>query len=320
MRAAELSASIGDRWPTVLEQLGIAPEFLANRHGPCPACGGSDRYRFDNKGGRGGFYCNQCGAGDGFSLLQRVHGWDFKTARDRVAQVAGLLESPRTINTIPVPTRTHPDAPPISQVPSRVHRLRSETCALHDCDDAVSYLTSRSLWPAAADSDLRAHVGVDYFQDGQKVGRYPALIAEVRDAGGELITLHTTYLDDGRKLAGHEPRKMLSPLHSREACAVRLYRITGDSMGIGEGLETCMAAAVIHGMPTWAALNTALLAKFTPPAEVKRLTIFADNDVAGLGAAAQLMVRLQGKVHMEIKTPPAPAKDWADALEQRACR
>ncbi len=90
MRATEIADRIGSRWPLVLEQLGIAPAFLTNKHGPCPACGGSDRYRFDNRHGRGGFYCNQCGAGDGFELLQRVHGWDFKTARDRVAEIAGL--------------------------------------------------------------------------------------------------------------------------------------------------------------------------------------------------------------------------------------
>ncbi|MDI5829610.1 hypothetical protein MJN51_36035, partial [Salmonella enterica subsp. enterica serovar Kentucky] len=34
------------------------------RHAPCPACGGKDRFRFDDNG-RGSFICNQCGAGDG---------------------------------------------------------------------------------------------------------------------------------------------------------------------------------------------------------------------------------------------------------------
>jgi putative DNA primase/helicase len=325
MRAAEIAISIGTRWPAILEQLGIAPEFLVNRHGPCPACGGSDRYRFDNKGGRGGYYCNQCGAGDGFKLLQRVHGWDFRTARDRVMEAAGLTElilpsgGKNKADAVFTSQRWEVEKTPIAQPPQRVLRLRRETCALHDCDDAVAYLESRSLWPAAAESTLRAHVGVDYFQDGQKVGRYSALIADVRDFDGELVTLHVTYLDNGRKLGGSEPRKILSPLHSREACAVRLYAITGDSMGIGEGLETCIAASALHEMPVWSALNTSLLAKFTPPPQIQRLVVFLDRDVAGLTAAAQLFERLQGKVHLELKTPPAPANDWAEVLEQR-CR
>jgi hypothetical protein len=57
-----------------------------------------------------------------------------------------------------------------------------------------------------------------------------------------------------------------------------------------------------------------LLAKFESPTAVKRLIIFADRDVAGLDAAAKLMQRLQGRVVLEIRTPTAPAKDWADAL------
>lgn len=315
MRANEIAVSIGERWPAILEQLGIAPEFLVNRHGPCPACGGSDRYRFDNKGGRGGFYCNQCGAGDGFALLQRVHGWDFRTARDRVIQAAGIAgngSNGATRSQLPISARLF-DSPP-AELPSRILRLRRETCGLHDCDGVVDYLASRSLWPAAADTNLRAHVGVEYFDAGQKVGRYPALVADVRDVDGELVTLHITYLDNGRKLASGEPRKMLSPLHSREACAVRLYPIVGDSMGIGEGLETCIAAAALHDMPVWSALNTALLAKFTPPAGITRLVIFADRDLPGLEAAARLVNRLQGHIDIEIQTPKPPAKDFADEL------
>jgi putative DNA primase/helicase len=314
MRAAEIASSIGDRWPAILEQLGIGAEYLVNRHGPCPACGGTDRYRFDNKGGRGGFYCNGCGAGDGFALLMRVYRWDFPTARDRVMAAAGLQDAPRW-----TPIRTAPTAAPdVARPPSRVLRLRMESCELYDCADAIAYLTSRHLWPFAADSALRAHSSLEYFASDQgRVGRYPALIAEVRDINGQLVTAHVTYLEAGRKLTRYEPRKLLSPLTGREGCAVRLAPITGDTLGIAEGLETSLAAAQLHGVPVWAALNTALLAKFTPPAAVKRLLIFADADVPGLSAAAALMQRLQGRVALEIRTPPRGAKDWANVLGER---
>jgi putative DNA primase/helicase len=49
------------RWPMILASLGVAPEYLRNRHMPCPGCGGHDRFRFDDKGGCGTFICGQGG-------------------------------------------------------------------------------------------------------------------------------------------------------------------------------------------------------------------------------------------------------------------
>jgi putative DNA primase/helicase len=91
-------------------------------------------------------------------------------------------------------------------------------------------------------------------------------------------------------------------------------------MGIGEGLETAISAAVLHEIPVWAALNTSLLAKFTPPADIERLIVFADNDLPGMKAAAALLERLQGQVRVEIRSPPAPHKDWNDVLTKRSER
>ena len=43
------------RWPEILAALaGLSGEQLSNRHQPCPLCGGTDRYRFDDKDGSGG--------------------------------------------------------------------------------------------------------------------------------------------------------------------------------------------------------------------------------------------------------------------------
>ena len=42
-------------WPRLLIELaGLAPEQLQNGHQPCPACGGTDRYRWDRDDGPGG--------------------------------------------------------------------------------------------------------------------------------------------------------------------------------------------------------------------------------------------------------------------------
>ena len=74
----DIPALARGRWREILPALGIPAEFLANRHGPCPGCGGKDRYRFDDKDGRGTFVCGGGGdtlTGDGFDLLQHVFGW-----------------------------------------------------------------------------------------------------------------------------------------------------------------------------------------------------------------------------------------------------
>src|SRR5262249_21908544 len=77
------------RWREILPQLGIETAFLQNKHGPCPLCGGRDRFRFDDKDGSGSYYCNQCGAGAGLILVQKKNGWDFKTACDAIDRIIG---------------------------------------------------------------------------------------------------------------------------------------------------------------------------------------------------------------------------------------
>ena len=64
-----------NNWPHVLGCLNINVPDSPRRHAPCPACGGKDRFRFDDNG-RGSFICNQCGAGDGLDLIKRVNNCD----------------------------------------------------------------------------------------------------------------------------------------------------------------------------------------------------------------------------------------------------
>jgi putative DNA primase/helicase len=155
---------------------------------------------------------------------------------------------------------------------------------------------------------------VDYFAEARRVGRFPAILADIFDINAELVGLHVTHLRDGRKLAGYEPRKKFGKTNGHVGCAARLIPDVGDVLGIGEGIETCLAAAQIHGVPTWAALDAPLLAKFEPPAGVRSLIVFADGDEAGRMATACLTGRLRGRVHLEVRTPPPSVKDWADFL------
>jgi putative DNA primase/helicase len=159
---------------------------------------------------------------------------------------------------------------------------------------------------------------MDYRHEGRTIGRFAGLVAPVTDLDGDLVTAHVTYLQDGQKLSSHEPRKILSKMTGRTGCAVRLMG-TGETLGIAEGIETALSAALIDSVPVWAALNTALLAKFEPPAGVHTLRIYADRDAPGLLAAGQLMERLQGRVHLELRVPTSPHKDFNDQFRTREC-
>lgn len=308
MSAVDLHAAVD--WPATLARLGIPEAALTGRHTACPACGGSDRFRFDNYQGKGGFYCNQCGAGDGFDLLRRVHGWTFPEAKRQVLETTEhwrYSARPPSLATV----ASEPARPG-----ARIRDLLRTSCPVADCDDAQRYLAGRHLLPIP--DGLRAHAGAEYWHEGQRIGRYPALLAPVRDIDGDLVSLHVTYLQDGRKLQDHEPRKLLGPLRGREGCAVRLqpkesHAATHSVLGIAEGIETALAAWHVHSVPTWAALSAAVLAKFQPPPGVEKLVIFADRDVAGLEAAWKLRDRLT--IECDLQVPKPPAGDWADVLE-----
>ena len=312
LRAADIHARVGAAWPSVLADLGIAPDFLRlKKSGPCPVCGGHDRYVFDNRLGRGDFLCRQCGAGDGFELLRRVHGWDFAEARRRVLGAVGADPITRPVRPLKVPT-----APSAAEPTDKVRAVSRSACPVADCQDAAAYLESRGLWPLPVGCTLKAHPSLEYWHDGER-SRHPGLVAEVRDVSGDPVTVHVTYLRNGKKLDAPDCRKLLSPLTWREGCAVRLMPAT-DELGVAEGIETALSAAAIDGLPVWAALNASLLARFEPPPGIKRLHVYADRDAAGLTAAIRLTERLRGRVELgPVRIPAAPANDFNDQLLSR---
>jgi len=82
-----------NRWNELLVAAGIDARALRNNHGPCPGCGGKDRFRYDDKDGDGTFICSQGNgntlAGDGFELLQHVG--IAQSSQEALHLVAGLL-------------------------------------------------------------------------------------------------------------------------------------------------------------------------------------------------------------------------------------
>jgi putative DNA primase/helicase len=144
------------------------------------------------------------------------------------------------------------------------------------------------------------------------------LLALVRDLDGNPCQLQCTFLEDGHKAEVERVRKFMQ-LPFPEGAAVRLLP-QGSVLGIAEGVETALSAAQMFSLPVWAALNTSLLRKWRPPAQVQRVYIFADNDknYAGQAAAYHLAHRLASDdrlgIEVSVEIPLKVGHDWNDVL------
>jgi putative DNA primase/helicase len=289
------------KWRGILLQLDIDESFLRNRHGPCPLCGGTDRYRWDNKDGNGSYLCSQCGAGTGMQLLQKLKGWDFGTAAREVDKVLGNV------------SKDPPSKPALA--PERRKELLREVWKgsrpLSQGDAAHAYLTgARRLSLAGFDvSDLRFHPKLRR-PDNLGGGEYPALLALVRDHAGNPVSLHRTFLGE----SGHVGRAMMAG-DLPDSIAVRLGAPINGKLAIAEGLETALAVSRVFGVACWSTVNAGYLAKFVPPEGVERVVIYGDSDESFTGQAAAYACarRLVGMGYsVAVELPSVVGMDWAD--------
>lgn len=291
------------RWRTLLPRLGVDSKVLSGKNQPCPGCGGVDRFRFDDRQGKGDYYCNRCGAGDGFKLLGLVKGWSFAEAAREVEAIIG-----------DIPKDARPKGRMDNERGRRLSRsLWSECVPITPGDDAHRYLVGRGFtvptWGA-----LRLHPACPV-SGVEGVATLPALIALVRDPNGEGDTLHRTYLSDGGKAAIDSPKRLM-PGGVTKGAAIRLMPHKGE-LGIAEGVETALAVWRDFGIPCWAAISEGLLGDFAWPSDVTKLHVFGDNDLNFVGQAAAYLLAKRAATHrnplpVEVHLPPVPGTDWDD--------
>ncbi len=97
-KADDIKRQAVGRWVSILESVcGLSAEQLNPRnHGPCPQCGGTDRFRaLDDVAETGALFCNHCfntRNGDGFAAIQWLRNCTFSGALKLVAEAVGHSE------------------------------------------------------------------------------------------------------------------------------------------------------------------------------------------------------------------------------------
>ena len=291
------------RWRGLLPELGVPRDFLSGKHGPCPCCGGKDRFRFDDKGGNGTWICNRCGAGNGIDLVMRVNEWDFKQARARILELL-----PSTVVEMPKARRLHHSGDKRAGLWQRAAPLTGQ------CPPS-RYLINRGLvmdkWP----SQIRYLPDHVYYGEGGERSRHPAMISQFIAPDARSATYEFLYLtEDGNKADVDRPRKLAQGSIPKGG-AVRLF-YSAEVMGVAEGIETALSAHKIDNIPVWATLSAGNLLRFEPPDYVKTLVIYADNDESYCGQAAAFgfahRLAMKGK-NVEVRVPHMTG-DYNDML------
>jgi len=244
--------------------------------GPCPRCGGRDRFAVN--AAKGVWNCRGCArGGDAIDLVRHVKGCSFKEA------VAVLNRSTVT---------SHPSGRRDSGIQEQ--RFASDGHA------ALDYVGQ--IWDQAGLLGLEAAA---YFErrgiDIDAVPEHGGLRWHVRcpwERGTKpcVIARYTTAIGNEprgiwrRPIDGSRP-KALGPT---AGCVIRLWPDDAIDLGLvlGEGVETTLAAAtrIEHRgtllQPAWAAGSAGNMAKFPVFAGIEALTLLVDNDESDAGQRA----------------------------------
>lgn len=296
MNVTETVKQASGHWPSILTALGV--KVIKNRHQACPVCGGSDRFRFDNKEGRGTWFCNQCGAGDGLKLVEKVFGVTASEAAQKVNAVTGNLPpvAPEVIAVAEAETEADRKAAAALAV-----RLMEKTRPA----TGNAYLT-RKGFPALECLTLTV-----MHKTGGVTFRVGDVVVPLHDDTGALVNLQFINADGlKRTLKGGAVKGTCHIIEGQKHAGKRLW--------IAEGYATALTVHHLTGETVMVALSSVNLLSLASLARQKhpacQIVLAADRDLNGDGQtkAAAAADACEGVVAL-----PPVFGDWNDAFVQK---
>lgn len=313
----EVKRRANNNWFSILNFNGVSDIYLKNSNGPCPFCGGKDRWRWDDKNGDGGGFCHQCDAkGNGFSILAKWLGLEGRANFPKLLQVVAETISYTQGFTVKA------DSGQLSLAKSELNKKKAfkiwnNARPLHNSGSCMvgRYLTKRGLNPPYNTNSLRV-AEESFYRDGKLVESFPTMIAKIVDCRGNFMAVHRTYLfpcHGGEEKAVYD-RKMLG---SVSGGAIH-FGEPNYTLHVAEGIETALAITkVFPDAAVWSALSAGNMARIDLPAELKELHIWADLDANKVGEIAAHKLARRAKsiglevfVHVPSNTIPNDKKSW----------
>ena len=305
-----MSNSIHDFEAWVYDQVGHTPRSIEPdvmmRFGPKKSCYG--KFWADGKGGFVGDF--RSGTFATWSAINPQH----MSHSERLAHEARVAQSKAE--------RNREQAEQWARNRPRIKATWQQGQKLVMGDPVTLYIKRRGLggmWPLPA--CLRYHPALAYWEDGEVIGTYPAMLAKFRAADGRCVAIHQTYLTrDGRKADVPSPKKMSPAAGLLMGGCIPLADPFGRVLGVAEGIETALCAGAASALPVVATYSAACMGGFQWPESVGRLVIFADNDANGTGQAAARKLETRARaagLSVSVLTPQTPGEDWADVYARR---
>ena len=299
------------QWPFILASLSISVPDSPRKHSPCPACGGRDRFRFDDNG-RGSHICNQCGAGDGLDLIAKVNNCDITTAAQLVADVLNI-DCHRTETTEIASQRKNQL---VAELQQREQDRQKQAAADAEQNRAtfVSKYSSLAKQAVEGESEYLINKGLAGFTF--PITKDGSLLLSLTNEAGE-ITAAQTIKPQGEKrlLTGSTKRGSFYTVNKEEQ---------PETILIGEGLATALTCHLLRPKAlTVAAIDAGNL---LPVAEVMRrkypdaqIIIAGDNDwhIDEPNTGKLSAIKAAQAVNGWVSIPPGDSKsDWDDCRQQ----
>ncbi|ECZ7053214.1 DNA primase [Salmonella enterica] len=295
MNVTETVKQACGHWPRILPALGV--KVIKNRHQACPVCGGSDRFRFDDKEGRGTWFCNQCGAGDGLKLVEKVFGVTPSEAAGKVNAVTGNLSPVAPEVIAAAEAETDADRKAAAGLAAKLmEKTRPAT--------GNAYLTRKGF------PDRECLTLTTLHKTGGVAFRTGDVAVPLYDDTGALVNLQLINADGlKRTLKGGQVKGACHIIEGKKQAGKRLW--------IAEGYATALTVHHLTGESVMVALSSVNLLSLASLARQKypacQIVLAADRDLNGDGQskAAAAADACEGIVAL-----PPVFGDWNDAFIQ----